>query len=615
MHSHILKTALALLLSLTAFADRPDKPNIVLILTDDLGWQDLKCYDIDDPSPYDTPYLDAFAKKGVQFWSAYSPAPSCAPSRCAIISGDHPARAQKTHVVGGAPPYGRASSMMMNPWYSGRMPETTYNLAHALKANGYTTGHMGKWHIAINHNAFPQPTDVGFDYSIATRGAHSGKGLTALSGFATSAEDDPYRLDENGFPYHENNENAIDFIRTQKENPFFLYYCTWLVHTPIITRNEALLKKYVQKMDVDPEEKFGQKSEGQTNPYYGAMVESLDYYIQQLLQYLETTEDPRWPGHKLVENTYVIFTSDNGGAVGYTDNAPLDKGKTSAKEGGTRVPLIIAGPGIPAGSQSNVVVNGLDFYPTIMSLTKTDLPKTKHLDGCDLSPLLLGDPTDSSLVTTAHGAPRDSMVWHYPHASGFESTIIHDGFKLIKNYDHLGEGKDPALELFQLYADPDGAHTRIDIEEANNLATAMPEKTAAMHQLLTDTLTEMKASYPSYNPHYEGDLANKESIPTVTEVTEVERQITVKYKDNGALATSAQLIYTSNAGDKYEEWFRAEMTQVDASTFTVLLPEGATHYVVNLIDENQFLVSYPSATNFTGRRFDWKTVALQAHSQ
>ncbi len=595
-----------------AVAERPEKPNIVLLLADDLGWQDLKCYDIDDPSPYDTPYLDALAKKGVMFWNAYSPAPSCSPSRCAIISGNHPARAQKTHVVGGAPAYARSSAMMMSPWYSGRMPESTYNLAKALKANGYTTGHMGKWHIAIHHKAFPQPKDVGFDYSIATRGAHSGSGLGALTGFATNDADDPYRLDENGFPYHENNENAINFIKEQKDKPFFLYYCTWLVHSPIITRNEALLMKYAEKMGVNPEDKFGKKSEGQTNPYYGAMVESLDYYLNQVFQYLENTEDPRWPGHKLSENTYVICTSDNGGVVGYTDNTPLDKGKTSAKEGGTRVPLIITGPGIKAGVESNVVVNGLDFYPTIMSLTKTDLPESKTLDGCDLAPLLLGDATDPSLVRTADGKPRQEMIWHYPHGSAFESTIISDGFKLIKNYDHLGDGKDPAIELFQLYSDPQGKHARTDIEEAHNLAEVMPEKAAELERKLTEMLTEMKASYPSYNPNYVGELPHKGSIPKVLEVTESDRTITVTYQENGAKVEVAHLIYTPNAGDQYEEWFRAEMESSGPDTFTVELPKDATHYIVNLIDENQFLVSYPSPTKHTGRRFDWKTIALES---
>ncbi|NIP85882.1 MAG: sulfatase-like hydrolase/transferase, partial [Planctomycetales bacterium] len=108
-----------------AVADAAPRPNIVLIVTDDLGWQDVKCYDIDAPSPMETPNIDKLASQGVLFWQGYAPAPTCAPTRCAIMSGNHPARAQKTHVVGGAPPvpYHRTAWRMIEPWYSGRMPE------------------------------------------------------------------------------------------------------------------------------------------------------------------------------------------------------------------------------------------------------------------------------------------------------------------------------------------------------------------------------------------------------------------------------------------------------------------------------------------------------------
>ena len=155
--------------------ERPSKPNVVLILTDDLGWQDVKCYDIDEPSPMETPNIDALAQKGVKFWQAYSPAPTCAPSRCAIMSGNHPARAQKTHVVGGAPPTPnhKFAWSMIAPWYSGRMPANEMTIARVLQQNGYITGHSGKWHMAIDHKAFPQPEDQGFDWTRSSRGARS----------------------------------------------------------------------------------------------------------------------------------------------------------------------------------------------------------------------------------------------------------------------------------------------------------------------------------------------------------------------------------------------------------------------------------------------------------
>lgn len=581
------------------------KPNVVLILADDLGWQDLKCYDVDEPSPYDTPYLDAFSKKGVLFWQAYSPAPTCSPSRCAIISGNHPARAQKTHVVGGQPPSARSSrSRMMDPWYSGRMPEDTFTLARALNANGYTTGHAGKWHIAMDHSAFPQPKDVGFDYTRSSRGAHSSRGLdNRLKGFATTAEKDPYRLDENGFPYHQNNEDALTFIRENKDEPFFLYYCTWLVHSPIVTRNEALLKKYADRMGVEPTLKSDKSMQGQKDPFYGAMVESLDYYVGQVIKYLETTEDPRWLGHMLSENTYVIFASDNGGVKGYTDNTPLDKGKSSAKEGGTRVPMLIAGPGISAGVQSDVLVNGLDFYPTILGLTGSTRPKDKNFDGCDLAPLLLGDSQDPSLVKFSDGSVRDTMMWHFPHGGDLESTLIVGDYKLIHHYDHVNNDGTPEFELFQLYKTENGKQVRVDIEEAKNIAGQMPEKAASMNHQLMQMLTEMKASYPYYNPKNKG-LPGQDSVCTVLSHEIKGNIVTFSIKENGAKVVRADLLYTLSGGEKLEEWFRVPNIQKTHTTAAVELPAGTTHYFLNLVDENNFLVSYPEITTQKGKYAD-----------
>jgi arylsulfatase A-like enzyme len=586
---------------------RPEKPNVVLILTDDLGWQDIKCYDIDGPSPMETPNIDALAKKGVLFWQAYSPAPTCAPSRCAIMSGNHPARAQTTHVSGGKPPapLNQNGSRMMDPWYSGRIPADEFTLAKALKQNGYVTGHSGKWHMAISHNEFPQPEDVGFDYTRHSRGAHSSMN-DRLSGFATKAADDPFRLDENGYPFDQTNEDALTFMRENKDKPFFLYYATWLVHAPIMTRSEALLEKYAKKLGVDPRHTHKKEIPGQLNPFYCAMVEELDYYVGVVFDYLEHTEDPRWPGHMLSENTYLIFTSDNGGMEGgpeerYTDNNPLDRGKISAKEGGTRVPLIITGPGIAKGVQSDVMANGLDFYPTLLTLTGSEISREKHLDGCDLSALLLTDPQNPALVKTADGSVRDTMMWHFPHGNALESTIRIGDYKLIRNYDHVNNPGTPELELFQLYKTSGNKQMRVDIEEAVNLAGKMPEKTASMNRKLTELLTEMKASYPGYNPDYKGELPNKELVPAVLSHKMTGDTVEFAYKENGAKVVRADLIYTLNGGDRFEEWFRAPVTLHPGMKVSVELPEGTTHYILNLIDENSFLISYPDMAGKKGK--------------
>ena len=588
-------------------ADRPTKPNVVLILTDDLGWQDVKCYDIDAPSPYQTPNIDALAKKGMMFWQAYSPAPTCAPSRCAIISGNHPARAQKTHVVGGAPPHPRNKNVrMMDPWYSGRMPADEFTIAKALAGNGYTTGHCGKWHIAIDHNAFPQPKDVGFQFTTSDRGSRASM-PDRLTGFATTAEDDPFRLDENGYPFHQTNENALTFLKDHKAEPFFLYYATWLVHSPIHTRSKAHLDYYAKKLGIDPAKTNTKDTPGQKNPFYAAMVQELDYYLGQVFSYLDTTEDPRWPGHKLSENTYLIFTSDNGGMEGgpderYTDNQPLARGKISAMEGGTRVPLIVTGPGIAPGVQTNAVANGLDFYPTILAMTGTEKPTGKNLDGCDILPHL----KNNEPIKHPDGKPRDAMVWHFPHGVALESTIRVGDYKLVRNYDHVDNPTSPALELFRLY---DG-DKRADIEEAKNLIDFLPDMAAQMNAQLTAALTEMKASFPYYNADCATPLPNQEMVCTILTHQLQDQTATFTFKENGAKVVQADLIYTLNGSDRYEEWFRTSAT-IEGTKVIAQLPKGTTHYYLNLIDENQFLRSYPEVVQ-KGKSFSPSALSLQA---
>jgi len=525
------------------------------------------------------------------------------------MSGNHPARAQQTHVVGGKPPapYSKKNHRMMPPWYRGHMPAETVTIAEALKTNGYTTGHSGKWHMAIKHNAFPQPKDQGFDWTRSDHGTTKRMRPHRLSGFATDKPDDPYRLDENGFATHQLSVDALTFVEEHKDKPFFLYYATKLVHAPIHTRSERLLNKYCEKLGVErPGNPQEWKGEGQTNPFYCAMVEELDYYVGQMFDYLETTEDPRWPGHKLIENTYVIFTSDNGGMErmpgdNITDNYPLDRGKISAMEGGTRVPLIIAGPGIEPGVQSDVMINGLDFYPTILSWTATEKPAGKQFDGCDISKLLKKDPTNPKLVKQDNGSVRDTMLWHFPNSLALESTIRVGDYKLVRNYDHVDNPKIVELELYRLYETKAGKQVRSDIEEAKNLADAMPQKAQEMNTKLAQALTEMKASYPHYNPQFKSAFANKEKAPSVLSMEQNGDAVELVYEENGAKVAQAQLIYTVNGGEKgfHEEWFYAPATVVPGNKVSATLPAGTTHYVVNLIDENNFLVSYPDVEKAT----------------
>lgn len=599
----IRRTLLVLGLAQAIPAQAAPSPNIVLMLADDLGWQDVKCYDIDEPSPMETPNIDALAKRGILFRQGYSPAPTCTPSRCAIMSGNHPARSQTTHVSGGNPPAAQGNARLITPWYSGRMPENELTLAKVLRQHGYATGHTGKWHMAKDHFSFPGPLDQGFEFTSHrsgsdARGVQSGM-KNRLEGFATDQPGDPYRLDAEGFPGDPVTTAALDFIEANKDKPFLLYYATWLVHTPIQSRSKALIEKYCKKLGVDfPSDPGEWTLEGQRNPYYCAMVETLDHYVGRIVGLLETTDDPRNPGHKLIDNTYIIFTSDNGGMEGslnevITDNAPLDKGKMSPKEGGVRVPFLVAGPGIPAGKESDVMVNGLDLYPTILSMTGIAKPDAKNLDGADLLPLLTGAVNDPSLVLDQHGKPRKEMVWHYPHsgATSYQSTIRGGDFKLIRNYD-TQSGNVPPLELYRLTETKTGKAARVDFEESKNLAGELPEKAAALDARLTELLTEMQASLPYWNSDCKFALPNQEKAPNVKGHKVDGRTVTAAFKENGARVVRAEVIYALHGGEKTEEWFRMPAA-IENGAVKATLPPEATHAYINLVDENNFLVSHP----------------------
>ncbi len=591
--------------SLSGESERPAKPNVLLILVDDLGWQDVICYDVDEPAPYETPNLDKLAQRGVLFTNGYSPAPVCSPSRCAIMSGKHPARTMSTTVASGKPPMPHhPQNSFISPWCRGGMDTKNVTIAEALKSNGYKTGHVGKWHIAVNHYAFPQPVDEGFDFSSHYPGNSQARGVqngmpNRLQGFATDKENDPYRLDEKGYPRDHVTEEALRFLSENKDNPMFLYYASWLVHTPIQTRSQELLEKYCEKLGVAyPQDPKGWTLEGQQNPYYCAMVETLDYYVGKLIGYLENTEDPRWPGHKLSENTYVLFSSDNGGMEGYsnivfTDNYPLDEGKIHVREGGIRVPFLISGPEVARGVKSEVVVNGLDFYPTILGWTGTPNSAKQILDGSDLGALLRTDPTVASKVMDERtNKPRESMFWHFPNGYCQQSAHLKNGYKLIYNHPYERQ----RVELYQLY---DAAGKRVDWEETKDLSKEKSELAESMKTELLGFLMEMNAGMTHYNPSCtKVKMPGAGKVVSVLDQQRINRRVRLRYQENGAKLVSAQVIYSFNGDSSDSEWFPLDAKIIPASgenpaKVEATLPPKTTHYVYNLVDENNFMVCHP----------------------
>jgi arylsulfatase A-like enzyme len=523
------------------------------------------------------------------------------------MSGKHPGRTDVTSVSGGKCP--KASSSTANsitPHYRSSLKDEEYTLAEALRDKGYFTGVFGKWHMSPDghHFTFPLPTDQGFERAYNSRGVQTGMS-DRLSGFATSDPSDPYQLDANGIAKDPVTEEALGFLAEAAAGtePFFCYYSTWLVHSPWQVRTESLLQKYAARMGysypLNGTEVF---AEGQNNPYYAAMVESLDYYINQLITYLKNTDDPRWPGHKLIENTYIVLTSDNGGMENgdpsgkVTDNYPLDKGKISIKEGGTRVPFIVRGPGITANAVSEVPINGLDLYPTFMTLSG-EASLSTDLDGCDLSNLWLNDPQDSGQVLHHQtSAVRESLFWHFPHSGRVASTIVKDGWKLYKNYDYLwNSAADQLYSLYQLY---DANGTPVDLGEMSDL---IDSQTVVANELKTEieAWIETVDARPAYLNPKKGTHPLTDQSPTILDSGHDDTVAWVSWNTDRAKVKYLDLIYTKSAtADGNEEWYKVPVPFRHAQGWAeVAIPAGAQSFFFTLVDANGF---FKSSVDLTG---------------
>jgi arylsulfatase A len=320
-----------------ARAATTSKPNVVLILADDLGWTDLACY---GSKFYETPNIDRLARDGMRFTQAYSACTVCSPTRAAILTGKYPARLHVTDWIPGLPP---DNPRLLVPDWTKYLSLEEITIARALKRTGYATASIGKWHLGEEKY---YPDRHGFDVNIAGSDAAAPKSYFAPYQIATltNGPDGEYLTDRLA-------DEASRFMEQNRNNPFLLYLPHFAVHLPVQGKAE-LVKKYAAKR---------RAGDGQKNAGYAAMIESLDDAVGRVRRKLE-----EW---KLAENTIVVFASDNGGRVPTTTNAPLRVGKGSCYEGGTRVPLIVHWPGVtrPA-SVSETPVISMDLYPTLLEM-------------------------------------------------------------------------------------------------------------------------------------------------------------------------------------------------------------------------------------------------------
>ncbi|HBE43435.1 MAG TPA: sulfatase, partial [Bacteroidales bacterium] len=439
------------------------KPNIIMLLVDDLGWKDVG---FNGSRFYETPNIDRLAAKSMIFNNAYAACAVSSPTRASLQTGRYPARVGITdwirarfQVTDGKiavpPPYEENGNRKLrtpsNPFW---MDLEEVTIAELLKSQGYFTCHAGKWHLGPDDY---YPEKQGYDVNIA--GCDMGQPVNYF---------DPYSNKQGvTFPnlkprkegeYLEDRlaDELTEVIRQHKDQPFFVNMCYYAVHTPIMAKPETI-RKYEAKNKVD----------GQTNAAYAAMVEHLDDAVGQLIDVLED--------ENLMENTIIIFFSDNGGLLGPTDNKPLRSGKGYPYEGGIKEPMFVYWKNvIRPGTTCDLPVSSIDFLPTICSVTGTPLPPDRIIDGRDISPVLYGKKMK-----------RIPLYWHFPHYRVNDIvpySIIRDGdWKLIKWY----EGK--PFELYNLKKDP---------SETRNLSSINNSRVRKLNNKLEKWLIETEAKMP-----------------------------------------------------------------------------------------------------------------------
>ncbi|MDF7826656.1 sulfatase [Pontiellaceae bacterium B12227] len=597
----MMSMAAGLVLSATAI----EQPNILIFYVDDLGWQDVQLNELDNPCPYETPNIRKLAEAGMNFSQGYASAPTCAPSRAGIITGQHPARLGLTHVDLGVIKKGRKDERLIAPYLESHLNLDELTLADAMKQNGYRTGHSGKWHVGLTAASY------GFEVVDQDRGVHRGMDDRTRD-FAT-AKDRKYPLSKEkyppfskkkpegiSYPYDRVTESAIQFMKDSGDQPFFLNLCHWMVHWPVLTRNGELLEYYCDKMGQPfPPKRGAMTLPGQQNPYFAAMVTTVDWSLGRVVDFLEKTDDPRNPGKKLIETTYIFFSSDNGGAEIkgkeiISDNYPLKYGKKHAEEGGVRVPMVIAGPGIAPASEFDGLINQLDFFPTILSLTgsKIAAKDQQNFGGLDISSLLTGQ---SRKIVDATGAERDYLWWHFPHngANAMKSAIRSGDYKLYKRY------ATDDYELYRLY----NGGKRHDIEEQKDLSKN-PEFSAEVARLaaiLEGELAGNNAKEPYLNPDYAEKTTKPATIASVS-FKASSRKARLAVKKSGPAVQEAYVIYCrdpkkpkvkgrhGSAGDGTEVFGmkRPATIGADGCTVSATIPEGIPAVRFLLIDTNDF---------------------------
>jgi arylsulfatase A-like enzyme len=524
---------LGLLFTSSAMAQTPPatpRPNIVLIIADDLGWTDLSTGRTSggNGSRYHrTPNIDTLAAAGMAFTSAYA-SQNCQPSRAALMTGQYAPR-NGVYNVGSLSRKGKGVTLALTPpEQRTRIRPDAVTIAETLKAAGYQTAHVGKFHVSASPEAVKTEHGFHFNYGGGVRGDGGPGGYFAATepsrgwhfrtrGVEMDAFAAPYTSEYisrhiapyangsdvkmlEGTPKHLTDADAdaaINFLEkhrsgADRDSPFFLNVAFSAVHTAVRPRPD-IAARYKSLTSTDPRQK---------NAAYAALTEGMDQAVGRILARLD---DPNGDGDKadsIAGNTLVLFLSDNGGFEGSTDNTPLRGGKGMFSEGGLRVPMIARLPGtIAAGSVSNAPVHVIDLYPTLAAVAKAPLPeaKTYTIDGVSLDSVLRGREN----IPTGRGA----LYWHFP---GYLDTRSVPCSVIIKDMGAAGSRRryklmyfyeDRHYELYCLTDDP---------SEKKNLLAAAP--TGTLRTTTEDLRADLVAWLARASPAYPSDPGTKQDV-------------------------------------------------------------------------------------------------------
>jgi arylsulfatase A-like enzyme len=493
-------TACGLLLSANTTSGEAYKPNIVLILADDLGRMDTTPY---GSTFHETPHIQRLADSGMRFLNAHSTSPVCSPARASIMTGLYAERLGMTQPACHIPLESLKATLPARdrPWFKAISPKSTTRLdtnlvtfAGILQKNGYRTGHIGKWHLGPEPYS---PLQHGFDTDFPHTAAHGPIG----SYFGPKKYSDTFTLKAGEHLDDKMAEQAVAFIQAHKNHPFFLNYWSFAVHAPPFARPELIGKyrKRAAKLPADAK---------QRNPLRAAMIETFDDHVGMILDSIES--------EGLADNTIVILCSDNGAEVSspYSEEAywgngtreeildipltsayPLRGEKGSIYDGGTAVPCMVRWPGkVKPGSVSDAFFSGADFFPTFLEMAGSPMPSGLEIDGISQVPALLDKE-----------APRKVLYGFWPNyikrLNVIPAAWIRQGdYKLIR-YFADGVNQSDRNELYHVGKDPG---------EATDLAHQLPERVEALSKKLTQHFRDTRAVIPVANPAYDPDAPDPE---------------------------------------------------------------------------------------------------------